>query len=245
MGLGETVRSDIRDLTDGGGLKMITIIHLVCYAVLLTTTCVIAIKWKNEAVGRARAEAISEAEHRVQADAQKRLDDREANFKKDIDALKQENAQIISQKQAVEVVTKYIPQAAPTEVKREDIKPEVAAKLPDSPGYTIRTEAQEIALGKAVNQCQQDKDGLSKCIADKADVQAKFESAKRESDGGAPPQKKQGFFRRLGAGLAHNVCGGLGTAAGAEAAKKADPKTGVIVGAGTWVGCELFARMRH
>jgi hypothetical protein len=210
------ISKDAADVFDGGGLRPSTIVHFVCYAGLLILVGVLVHVWVQEAVGRARAEAKSETEKIVRAEADQRIADREKAFGERLDALKKENAEIRSQKQAVQVVEKYIPLAAPAaQLTRQDFTPEVAAKLPDSPSFTTRTEAQEIALAKEVNQCQQDKAGLAKCQADAMDAKAKLESTERERDewkksakGGSRMKRFAGALKNIGIGI------GIGLALG-------------------------------
>ena len=224
-----TISDDVRDLTDGGGVKLSTIIHLVSYAGLILIVVMLVKFWMDESIGRARAEATSQAEKRVQESADARIAERDKIFLTEIASLKAENSQIRTQQQAVRVIEKYIPTAAPAvQVTKDDIKPVTAAKLPDSPGYTIRTEAQEIELAKNINQCQQDKAGLTNCEANKADLTAKLDSAKRERDEWQKAARGGSKWKRLGKSLKVLGCAGAGAALGGLSKR---PAPGAAVGA--------------
>lgn len=202
-----TFKDDFKDLTDGGGVRLSTIIHLVCYAALLCTVVLFLKLWVGEAIGRAKAEATAVTERIVRAESAKREAESQARHDQEVKVLKDEMAAVKTVPQAVKVIERYVPQAAPSvQVKREDIS--AAIPLPESQGYTIRTEKQEIAIAQLVTELQLARADIN-LMGDKlAKLQTDLDSVTRERDkwkeaasGGSKFQRFKTAMKYFGIGV--------------------------------------------
>lgn len=132
------------------------------------------------------------------ADLNKQQADRDALYQKRMDSLESEIRAIRTAPQATRTIEKYIPQVVgqAAEVKREELPAAVQAKLPDSPGYVIRTDAAEIAVAKEQVKCAQDRESLGKCSGDLKDETAKAAIEKKRADDWEKTAKGGSWIKR-------------------------------------------------
>jgi hypothetical protein len=135
-----------------------------------------------EAYGKAKDEVIAANQKRIE-EAKQRIEQREKQWQREREAWEQEKREIKSQAQAVRVIEKYVPQAegAVAEVKREELKPEIAERLPDAPKYTVLPEHTAVELARQIVQCKQDQAALGKCEQDTVDLRAQVLAAEEKA----------------------------------------------------------------
>lgn len=153
-------------------------IYLAIVAVL-----VLGVLWLAHAhsVTLARAEEAQKATDKVLAAKDQALLDRDKAFQDLRADLLRQIADIKTAKQAVTVLQPIVQgagQIAPQQVTKADLPPAVQAQLPGDAGthYTLFTDPQMVLLGQREKTCQLTESGLTKCEADKADMQAKIDS---------------------------------------------------------------------
>lgn len=135
-----------------------------------------------EAYGKAKDQVIAANQKRIE-EARQRIDQREKQWQREREAWEREKREIRTQAQAVRVIEKYVPQAEGTvaEVKREELKPEVAEKLPDAPKYSVMPEQTAVEIAREIVQCRQDQAALGKCEQDTADLRAQIQAAEEKA----------------------------------------------------------------
>jgi hypothetical protein len=135
-----------------------------------------------EAYGKAKDEVIAANQKRIE-EAERRIEKREKQWQREREAWEREKREIKSQAHAVRVIEKYVPQAegAVAELKREELKPEVAEQLPDAPKYSVITEQAAVELARQIVQCKQDQAALGKCEQDTADLRAQVQAAEEKA----------------------------------------------------------------
>lgn len=135
-----------------------------------------------EAYGKAKDEVIA-GKQKIIEEAQQRIERREKQWQRERAAWERERREIRTQAQAVRVIEKYVRQAegAVAEVKREELKPEVAGQLPDAPKYSVMPEQTAVELARELVQCRQDQAALGKCEQDTADLRAQVQAAEEKA----------------------------------------------------------------
>lgn len=135
-----------------------------------------------EAYGKAKDEVIAANQKRID-EAQQRIEQREKQWQREQEAWEREKRKIRTQAQAVRVIEKYVPQAesAVAEVKREELKPEIAAQLPEAPKYSVMPEQTAVELAREIVQCRQDQAALGKCEQNAADLRAQIQAAEEKA----------------------------------------------------------------
>jgi predicted negative regulator of RcsB-dependent stress response len=135
-----------------------------------------------EAYGKAKDEVIAANQKRIE-EAQKRIEQREKQWQREREAWEREKRAIKSQAQAVRVIEKYVPQVegAVAEVKREELKPEIAEKLPDAPKYSVMPEQTAVEIAREIVECRKDQAALSKCEQDTTDLRAQVQAAEEKA----------------------------------------------------------------
>jgi membrane-associated HD superfamily phosphohydrolase len=135
-----------------------------------------------EAYSKAKDEVIAANQKRIE-EAQQRIEQREKQWQREREAWEREKREIKSQAQAVRVIEKYVPEAegAVAEVKREELKPEIAERLPDAPNYTVLPEQTAVEIARHVVQCRRDQAALGKCEQDAADLRTQVQAAEEKA----------------------------------------------------------------
>lgn len=135
-----------------------------------------------EAYGKAKDEVIA-ANQKLIEEAEQRIEKREKEWQREREAWEREKREIKSQAQAVRVIEKYVPQAegAVAEAKREDLKPEVAERLPNAPKYSVMTEQTAVEVARQIVQCKQDQAELGKCQQDAADLRTQLQATEEKA----------------------------------------------------------------
>ena len=152
-----------------------------------------AFGYAKELIYEARAETVSEAAERAKKEAK-------AEYDTKIDALKAELKSVKDIRSAVRVETRYQPMLVPAaEVKRADLPKELA--LPDSPGFTIRSEAQEVAIGKLALDFETCKAGVTLCEKEKAQLILERDEWKKAAKGGSKWKRFVSGATKIGIGL--------------------------------------------
>lgn len=135
-------------------------------------------KIKAEAKGFAagRQVEINKAEAQIKA--------RDLVFAQERKRLTQERDAIKTQKEAVRVITKYLPQTAGQIVTLTpaELPAAIREKLPDAPGYTCMTEAAAVAAGKAVADLELCGKERNKFAGDLADKTTQYNAAVEQRD---------------------------------------------------------------
>lgn len=185
---------DVKDVLDGGGIKPSTWLHLACYASLLLVVGILVKSWSDERVGRAVAESSSQTEKIVRAQAKTELDKQVADLKAEI-------AQVKTTPQAVKVIERYVPQAAPVVVQKAELPASVTEKLPDSPDFTIRSQPQEIALAQTVTAFEVCKATLQTCQNATASLTRERDQWKIAAKGGTKWQRFKSAMKYIGIGV--------------------------------------------
>jgi hypothetical protein len=154
----------------------------------------------KEKIAESHAEGVSEGAKRATEQAKR---EHEAAM----DTLKSELKSIKDSKSAIRVETRYQPLIVPAaEVQGSQIATSIP--LPDSPGYTVRTQDQEMAVGKLVID-------FEGCKADRTLCQKQLEQAIVERDEWKKAAKGGSKFKRFLNGAAKVGIGlGLGYALG-------------------------------
>jgi hypothetical protein len=196
-------KDDFKDLVDGGGVRPSTLIHLGCYAILIVLLLVLVKSWSDERMGRAVADATAKTEKLVREEAKQERD-------KEVKELKDQMAQVKTAPQAVKIIERYIPEAAPVPVAltRQDIS--AAIPLPNSPSYTVRTDKQEIAVAQTVTDLQVCKKDFAFCEVEKASLTRERDEWKKAAKGGSRWKRIGSVLKWLGIGI------GLGATLGAR-----------------------------
>lgn len=135
-----------------------------------------------EAYGTAKDEVIAANQKRIE-EAQQRIEQREKQWQREQAAWEREKRKIRTQAQAVRVIEKYVPQteSAVAEVKREELKPEIAAQLPEAPKYSVMPEQTAVELAREIVQCRQDQAALGKCEQNAADLRTQIQAAEEKA----------------------------------------------------------------
>jgi hypothetical protein len=196
---------------------------------------------KNQAVNIARAEEQDKTSESAEAKANKAIADRDELLKQYEEALSIKIASVTTPQAAVKVIDHYIPSGAPSAiVKREDLSAAAQAQLPDAPGYVVETDDKAEATAKALLACDATGKALETCKADRVDDATKLQAVADDRDAWKTAAKGGTRWQRLKAGAGHMLCGGLATGAGTFAGQKSNAQTGLIVGGGALIGCELL-----
>jgi hypothetical protein len=207
-------------------------------AVCLLAVIAFAALYASEKIAGASAKATVEAKQQVIEAAQKSMEARERAWREDLERWEREKEAIKSLPQAVKVIERYVPQAAPAvQVSREQLSASDRAKLPESPGYTVRTEAQEVALGTEIVQCQQDRAAFSKCAGDKADLETQLRAAREQKEALEKALKGGTKWQRAKKAVKVSGCAGLGAAPGALGK---DARAAVVGAAAGAMLCSIF-----
>jgi len=218
--------------------------YIAGIAILIIGLGVAIVAWHQNGIDKARAEATAAAKEEAIAVNQRTLDQREkdweaqkADFQRQIDSIKT----VAQARQALQpiILSSPIPQQ---QVTKAELPAEIQRSLPDAPAstkYTLFTDPQIVELGKYKAACDETTAELTKCKADKLTLADSLKKSEEKT-----PAVKRTFFSGLRSGISHAVCGGGGTAAGMEVSKKNSVTTGLLIGGGTFVGCELFAHIR-
>jgi hypothetical protein len=135
-----------------------------------------------EAYGKAKDEVIA-AKQKLIDETQRRIEQREKQWQRERAAWEREKSAIRTQAQALRVIEKYVPQTegAVAEIKREDLKPETAASLPDAPKYSVLPEQTAVEIAREIVQCRQDQAALGKCQQDTADLRTQMQAAEEKA----------------------------------------------------------------
>ncbi len=139
-----------------------------------------------QSYGKAKDEVIA-AKQKFIEEAQQRIEQREKQWQREREAWEREKREIRTQAQAVRVIEKYMPQAerAVVEVKREELKPEVAEQLPDAPKYSVMPEQTTVEIARELVQCRQEQAALGKCEQDAADLRAQIQATEEKAKAAA------------------------------------------------------------
>jgi hypothetical protein len=153
-------------------------IYLGIVAVLIVAALIAGISYKISVV---RAEEQQKATDKVLAAKDQALADRDKQFSAFRDDMLRQISDLKTAKQASQVLAPIIVPAggmAPQTVTKAELPPEVSKTLPGPPNasFTLLTDEQMIKLGQRELTCQVTEAGLTKCAADKADMQAKIDA---------------------------------------------------------------------
>lgn len=224
-----------------------TKLHIAAYSIIVIAAGLFLRGWIDDHILKAKAEAVAEAQKTVIDSAQKSIDQRQQDFVKQIADLKQQMAQVKTPAQAVV----YIPQAAnlPAPIQQPAaVKPDIAGKLPDAPsgshyaligdGAFVLPPADALPLAQKLNACEQTGIGLTKCDADKKDLQAQIDAANLEAHawkvaakGGTKREKFVKALKVIGCAAGGGALGGLSPS----------HQSGAAIGAGAGATlCTLF-----
>jgi CRISPR/Cas system-associated exonuclease Cas4 (RecB family) len=137
---------------------------------------------KDLASARAFSEAKDEvilASNRTIKEAEVRMDERKKVWAERESELAKERAAIKTPADARKRIAKDIPGAAMTEVRRDQLPPEVQAQLPNAPSYTVTTAETTVKLAQALADLTHANESVGKITADNADLRVKL---KQEQD---------------------------------------------------------------
>ncbi len=207
---------------------------------LLITGVVTAVLYVQQVKATAGAEAYSAAKQEVIHAAEKRIEQREREWREREAGWEREKRDIKSAAQAVRVIEKYIPhaQGEVVQVQPEQLPQPIREKLPDSPGYTVMTEQASVQLGQDLVECQKNKEALQVCGKDKEDLRAQIEAAQQQRDEWRKVALGGSKAKRVVKAGVLGLCSAGGAAVGAGHGSKG-AAIGALVGA---VGCALLTR---
>jgi hypothetical protein len=150
-------------------------------ALLIGLACYVLYGIHMGQVAEARAEGVEKGEKQVRAIAGEQFKAAEDSHAKTEKELREENARLKTAKQAVRIETKYQPLIVPAaEVERSQLS---GVTLPDAPGMlTVRTEPQEMEVGKLVLSLESCKNDSKLCEARATKAETDAASWKRQSE---------------------------------------------------------------
>lgn len=190
---------------------------------------------------KTRAEATDASTKAAQAQADKAIADRDALLKQYQASIAQQEGNVKTAGQAVQVIEHYIPSPQQAVVvQKADLTPQEQAKLPDAPSYVVTTQQQAVDTAKTLLQCDATGKALDTCKADLDDTGTKLTAETQDAAVWRLAAKGGTKWQRFRAGLGHALCGGVGVGAGTITGQKSSQQTGLIVGGGTFVACELL-----
>ena len=203
--------------------------------------------WLLERKARNQAEAVTAAQEKVIASAQQAIVVRDAVAAQKDKILEAQSAAMQTPQQAVQVITRYLPaptgapaSPGPVVIAKADLSPAAQKDVPDSPSYTIFTQAQTLAQAKADLACTVTQNDLSTCKADLADRQTQLTAKTAESTSWENAAKGGTKFHRF-LGIGKKVlCGAAGAYVGAKV-DKTSPATAAAIGSAAGITtCSLF-----
>jgi hypothetical protein len=196
---------------------------------------------KNQAVGIARADEQDKAAQTAEERADKATSDRDAITKQYEEAIALQEAAVTTPQAAVKVINHYIPSGATSAiVQRQDLSAAAQAQLPDAPSYAVETDQKAEDTAKALLACDATGKALETCKADLADANLVVDALRTDAKAWQAAAKGGTRWQRFKAGAGHMLCGGLATGAGTFAGQRGNAQTGMIVGGGALIGCELL-----
>jgi hypothetical protein len=210
--------------------------HHFLYPALIAIILLFIGFWVQEKIANVKAQAIEDAQKQVQAEAQKRIDDREKQFD-------MERKQLLDKIKAVKT-----PQQAITALPSVVELPKPIEMLPDAPsanggsgqvsgGAVIPTESIKPLFDRLAT-CKLTESGLTQCQADKKDMQIQLDAANVEAHQWKLAAKGGTKWHKFGKALKVIACAGGGAAIGSFSQQK---QMGAAIGAaGGAAVCSIF-----
>jgi hypothetical protein len=164
----------------------------LCVAVLaLVGVAFLVSEYVQEREGRARMEERLSAEHRVQAEIDKREDARHKALDNDLDQIRRETRAAQTPEQIAPVLRQVAQLPEPI-----TIAPPPAGAPPDAPSQLLLTQPNAVALWQYVGACRETEKKLAACSGDLADEKLRLESVTREKDKAVKTARGGGFWSR-------------------------------------------------
>lgn len=148
-------------------------------------------------ISDARADERSKTEKLVREEAKAELEHQKQSHDQEVKDLKSQMSDVKTVPQAVKIVEVHVPAAAAAVVSKADVSPTVP--LPDSPSgkFTLRGDAQEVAVAQTVTNLEVCRKDFSLCGAEKAKLQTDLDSMTRDRDSWKSAAKGGSRFKRI------------------------------------------------
>lgn len=221
-------------------MTITTKIHIAAYSVLAAGVITFAAFWIQDSISHARAQAKVEAQQQIMDATDKRMNDRAAEFKAEMEVLKQSIDKVKTPDQAIRYIHDNVPALATVQQAKD-----MPVSLPNAPvpqgmrtvtvhdDDAIVPSAKLIESAELVNKCQQDTKGFLKCQQDVTDTQTKLDLAIKQRDEWKVAAKGGSKWHRFGKALKVIGCAGGGAAIGSLSQQK---QMGAAIGAAAGAG---------